>query len=100
MEVTPEALARFFDVVLPHMNEVQRRVVAGAASEMLGRGGKSAVLWTLPIFKGEVLEPFVQRTVKTLDAALASGVDARAIIQRRAWPPGSSTPAFAVRRGV
>ncbi len=43
MEVTSEALARFFDVVLPHMNEVQRRVVAGAASEMLGRGGKTAV---------------------------------------------------------
>ncbi|GAC1385000.1 MAG: ISAzo13 family transposase [Acidimicrobiales bacterium] len=43
MEVTPEALARFFDVVLPHMNELQRRVVAGAAAEMLGRGGKSAV---------------------------------------------------------
>ncbi len=43
MEVTPEALARFFDVVLPHMDEVQRRVVAGAASELLGRGGKSAV---------------------------------------------------------
>jgi hypothetical protein len=43
VEVTPEALARFFDVVVPHMNEVQRRVVAGAASEMLGRGGKTAV---------------------------------------------------------
>ena len=43
MEVTDEALARFFEVVLPHMNEVQRRVVAGAAAEMLGRGGKSAV---------------------------------------------------------
>ena len=43
MEVTPEALARFFDVVLPHMDERQRRVVAGAASEMLGRGGKTAV---------------------------------------------------------
>ena len=43
MEVTEEALARFFEVVLPHMNEVQRRVVAGAAAEMLGRGGKSAV---------------------------------------------------------
>jgi Rhodopirellula transposase DDE domain len=38
-----EALARFFDVVLPHMNEVQRRVVAGATAEMLGRGGKTAV---------------------------------------------------------
>jgi hypothetical protein len=43
VEVTAESLARFFDVVLPHMNEVQRRVVAGAAAEMLGRGGKTAV---------------------------------------------------------
>ena len=43
MEVTPEGLARFFSVVLPHLNEVQRRVVAGATSEMFGRGGKSWV---------------------------------------------------------
>lgn len=43
MEVTSQSLARFFEVVLPHMNEVQRRVVAGAAAEMLGRGGKTAV---------------------------------------------------------
>ncbi len=43
MEVAAKKPARFFDVVLPHMNEVQRRVVAGAAAEMLGRGGKSAV---------------------------------------------------------
>ena len=40
MEITKEGLARFFEVVLPHMNEVQRRVVA---VELLGRGGKSAV---------------------------------------------------------
>jgi hypothetical protein len=43
VEVTEETLARFFEVVLPHMNEVQRRVVAGAAAQMLGRGGKTAV---------------------------------------------------------
>jgi hypothetical protein len=43
VEVTPEELARFFDVVMPHMNELQRRVVAGATAEMLGRGGKTAV---------------------------------------------------------
>ena len=43
MEVTSEGLARFFEVVLPHTNELQRRVVAGAMSEMLGRGGKTAV---------------------------------------------------------
>jgi hypothetical protein len=36
-------LARFFDVVLPHMNELQRRVVAGAPAEMLARGGNTAV---------------------------------------------------------
>jgi len=43
VEVTAEALARFFEVTLPHLNEVQRRVVVGAASHMLGRGGKTAV---------------------------------------------------------
>lgn len=43
MEVTEEGLARFFEVVQPHMNELQRRVVAGAAAEMFGRGGKTAV---------------------------------------------------------
>jgi len=43
VEVTAEGLARFFEVVLPHMNEKQKRVVVGAASQMLGRGGKTAV---------------------------------------------------------
>ena len=43
MEVSDEGLARFFDLVLPHMDEVQRRVVAGAMADMLGRGGKTAV---------------------------------------------------------
>jgi len=43
VEVTPDGLARFFEVVLPHLNELQRRVVAGAAAEMFGRGGKTAV---------------------------------------------------------
>jgi transposase len=43
VEVSDEGLARFFDLVLPHMDEVQRRVVAGAMADMLGRGGKTAV---------------------------------------------------------
>ena len=43
MEVTREGLARFFGVALPHLDERQRRVVAGAVSEMLGHGGKTAV---------------------------------------------------------
>jgi hypothetical protein len=43
VEANREELARFFTTVLPHLNEVQRRVVAGAMSVALGRGGKSAV---------------------------------------------------------
>jgi Rhodopirellula transposase DDE domain len=43
MEASGEELARFFTTVLPHLNELQRRVVAGAMSQCLGRGGKSAV---------------------------------------------------------
>jgi len=43
VEVTPEALARFFDVVGPLVDERQRRVVAGAAAHMLGRGGQARV---------------------------------------------------------
>jgi transposase len=43
VEISAEGLERFFEVVMPHMNEVQRRVVAGSMAEMLGRGGKTAV---------------------------------------------------------
>jgi transposase len=43
VEATREELARFFAVVMPHLNEVQRRVVAGAMASGLGWGGKSAV---------------------------------------------------------
>jgi hypothetical protein len=66
VEVTPEALARFFDVVLGHMNEVQRRVVAGAASEMLGRGGKTAVA---------AASGMSRNTVIKAEAEIAAGVE-------------------------
>jgi hypothetical protein len=56
VEVTGKALARFFEVVLPHMNEVQRRVVAGAASEMLGRGGKTAVATASGVSRNTVIK--------------------------------------------
>ena len=43
MEVTPEALARFFEVMSPLLDERQRRVLLGASAEMLGRGGQARV---------------------------------------------------------
>ncbi|MCP3993101.1 MAG: ISAzo13 family transposase [Actinomycetia bacterium] len=43
MDASGEELGRLFGSVLPHLNEVQRRVVAGAVARELGRGGKTAV---------------------------------------------------------
>ena len=43
MEINDESLARFFDVLLPHLNELQRRVAVGAASVMLGPGNKTRI---------------------------------------------------------
>ena len=66
MEVTAEALARFFDVTLPHLNEMQRRVVAGAAAEMLGRGGKTAVAAAAGMSRNTVIKA---------EAEVATGIE-------------------------
>jgi hypothetical protein len=56
VEVTGEALERFFSVTMPHLNEMQRRVMAGAAAEMLGRGGKTAVAAAAGISRNTVIK--------------------------------------------
>jgi hypothetical protein len=43
VEATAEELGEFFGAVQPHLNEVQRRLVAGSLARALGRGGKTAV---------------------------------------------------------
>lgn len=43
MQASLEDLATFFERTLPHLNEKQRRLVAGAMALSLGRGGQSAV---------------------------------------------------------
>ena len=43
MEVTEEALAAMFAVLSPHLDERQRRLLAGAQARALGRGGVAAV---------------------------------------------------------
>ena len=56
MEASREELARFFSTVLPHLNEVQRRVVTGAMSVALGRGGKSTVATTSGMSRNTVIK--------------------------------------------
>ena len=43
MEVSEEALAAMFAVLSPHLDERQRRLLAGAQARALGRGGVAAV---------------------------------------------------------
>jgi len=44
VELSGEGLSGFFETVVPHLNERQRRVVAGAMAEALGRGGQARVV--------------------------------------------------------
>jgi transposase len=44
VELSPEDLEGFFETVLPHLNEKQRRVVVGAMTVALGRGGQARVV--------------------------------------------------------
>jgi hypothetical protein len=43
VDATAEELGLFFETVMPHLNEVQRRVVAGSMARALGYGGKTRV---------------------------------------------------------
>jgi len=80
VEVTEEALARFFEVVLPHMNERQRRVVAGAAAEMFGRGGKTAVATASGMSRNTVIKA---------ESEVAAGIEP---IARLRAPGGGDKP--------
>jgi hypothetical protein len=62
VEAGRDELARFFGSVLPHLNEVQRRVVAGAMASALGRGGKSAVAEASGMSRNTVIK--AEREVK------------------------------------
>ena len=84
MEVTEEGLARFFGVVLPHMNELQRRVVAGAAAEMFGRGGKSAVAHASGMSRNTVIkaEREVQAGIEPTSRLRAVGGGDKPLIEK------------------
>jgi len=44
VEVSPEGLRGFFESVMPHLNERQRRLAAGAMVVAIGRGGQARVV--------------------------------------------------------
>jgi hypothetical protein len=56
VEADAEELREFFETVLPHLDEVQRRVVAGAVARGLGRGGKTRVAEASGMSRNTVLK--------------------------------------------
>jgi hypothetical protein len=85
VEVGPEALARFFEVVRPHLNERQRRVMAGACSQMLGRGGKSAVASASHMSRNTVIkaEREVEGGIEPSEHLRAAGGGDRPLIDKQ-----------------
>lgn len=73
MEVTEEALANAFSVMLPHLDERQRRIVTGAVARALGRGGVAAVARTARMSRS---------TVQTAVGEVDAGVDPSARVRR------------------
>jgi hypothetical protein len=43
VEIDPEGLEKFFEFMAGHLDEKQRRLVAGGIARLLGRGGLTAV---------------------------------------------------------
>jgi len=60
VEASAEELVWYFETVLPHLNERQRRVVVGAAASLLGRGGKTKVADAAGMSRNTVIRATVE----------------------------------------
>ncbi len=56
MEFDSEGLEGFFEFVLPHLDEKQRRLVAGAMARLVGRGGPTVVAETSGLSRNTVID--------------------------------------------
>jgi transposase len=77
--VSDEGLAAMLTTVMPHLDERQRRIMAGAAARALGRGGIVAVAEATGMSRSTV-----QKAVAEIDA----GVE----VSQRVRPPGAGRP--------
>jgi transposase len=77
--ISDDSLEVFFRTVLPHLDERQRRLVAGSVARLVGRGGIAAVAETASMSRTTV-----QRAVGEIDA----GVEVTA----RVRGPGAGRP--------
>jgi transposase len=74
VDASVEELSEFFDVVLPHLSELQTRVVAGAMARALGRGGKTRVADASGMSRNTVIKAQAE-----VEAGIAPSVRQRAV---------------------
>ena len=85
MELSGEGLAGFFATVMPHLEERQRRVVAGAMVEALGRGGQARVVEASKMSSSTVNTATreVRAGIEPSDRQRAPGAGAKPAIERQ-----------------
>ena len=85
MQATGEELGEFFSSVMPHLNEVQRRVVAGSMARALGRGGKTAVAEAAGMGRNTVLkaQAEVESGIEPSDRLRAPGAGDKPAIDKQ-----------------
>jgi transposase len=88
VDASPEELEEFFSAVMPHMNELQRRVVAGAMARALGRGGKTRVAEASGLSRNTVIKA---------QAEVEAGIEPT---QRLRAPGGGDRPAVEKQPGL
>jgi hypothetical protein len=83
VEVGPDALARFLEVVLPHLNERQRRMVVGATVGMCGPGTKSMLAETAGMSRNTVIKAVseVEAGIEPSDRVRAPGAGVKPITE-------------------
>ncbi len=83
--MSPEALAAFFEDTLGHLNERQRRVVAGAMAKALGRGGKSMVAVASGLSRNTVIkgEREVREGIEPSERLRAPGAGTKSAVERQ-----------------
>jgi hypothetical protein len=85
VEVSGDELTLFFGSVMPHLNEVQRRVVAGSMARAIGHGGKSRVAEASGMSRNTVVKAVaeVQAGIEPSDRIRAVGAGDKPAIDKQ-----------------
>ena len=85
MDVTDDALTAYFEAVLPHLDERQRRLNAGAMAIMLGRGGRTRVAESTGMSRSTVIKGAneIENGAEVTDRVRAEGAGDKPAVEKQ-----------------